>query len=155
MTAPGPPTSTATPTAPARAPTIGTTVARAATVASRRQIATLIKSYYASAVAGDGARACSLVYRSLARTFSQDLGQGGPRYLRGLRTCPKVLSKVFSDNHPQMAAYAAQLELREARVAGGLGIAVLASGQLPGRQIEVIREHGIWKTFALTDKELP
>jgi hypothetical protein len=127
----------------------------AAPTAVRRQVAALVKSYYASVADNDGARACSLVYPSLARTFSQDLGEGGPHYLHGLKTCATVVSKIFADNHPQLATYGAHLMVTDVRVKGGLGIAVLGSGRLPGRQIEVIREHGVWRIFALTDKELP
>lgn len=128
---------------------------QAAPAPVRRQIVALVEGYYSAAAKGDGARACSLVYRSLAKTFSQDLGQGGPRYLRGLSTCAAVLSRIFSDNHAQLAAYDSALTVPTVRVSKGLGIALLASGRLPGRQIETIREQGTWKIFALTDKELP
>jgi hypothetical protein len=127
----------------------------AANASDRRAITALIASYYAAAAAGDGAKACSLIYSTLAGTLPEDLAGAGPAYLRGTKTCPRIMSKLFEQNHLQFAAYSTKLEVSGIRLKSGRGLVVLGFKTLPGRQIEVGREHGVWKIFAVVDQELP
>jgi hypothetical protein len=129
---------------------------REAPPADRRAIVALVKSYYTAAVAGDGAKACSLFFSPLARTYPKDLAEGSTRpYLRGLTTCATVASKLFEQYHTQLSNDIATLKVADVRLAGKLGLAVLSFKGLPWRQVEVMREHRVWKMFSLLDSELP
>ncbi|MGA9285387.1 MAG: hypothetical protein WBV85_08085 [Solirubrobacteraceae bacterium] len=123
--------------------------------ADRRAITALSKIYYAAAVADDGAKACSLIASPIAKLYPQSLGVGGPPYLRGLKTCAEIVSKLFDQNHTQVRADAATLRVTNVRVEGKLGLAVLAFNGRPGRQMETIREHRSWKMLFPLDTELP
>jgi hypothetical protein len=127
----------------------------AASQSDRRIIAALVKRYYDVAVAGDGAKACALIDASLADSIPQELGDAGPHYLRGLNTCAEILSKMFEQNHLQLSTYAAKLQITGVRLSGTLGLVILGFKTVPGRQIEVIHDHGIWKMYSLLDHELP
>jgi hypothetical protein len=126
----------------------------AAGFAERKTIASLVKRYFVLANAGDGATACSMIVSSIARSVPEDLGgPAGPLYARGT-TCAVVLSKAFEHYHRQIAAHAATLEIADIRVKRGAGVAVLAFKKLPGREIHVAREGGVWKIEAILDAEL-
>ena len=127
----------------------------AASASERKAIVALVKSYFAAAASSDGAKACTLIYPSLAGTLPEDLAEAGPAYLRGTKTCPKIMSRIFAQNHAQFSAYAAKLDVADVRLLHGYGLVVLAFKTLPGRQIEIKREHGTWKLFAVVDRELP
>jgi hypothetical protein len=128
---------------------------QAANASDRRAIATLIRSYYTAAAAADGAKACSLIYSSLAKTLPEDLAGAGPAYLHGTKTCPKIMSKLFAQNHRQFVAYDAKLQIAGVRLKGDSGLVVLGFKSLPGRQIELQRDRGKWKIYAVVDRELP
>ena len=118
-------------------------------------IVALVKRYYRAAAAGNGAQACALVYAPLAKTFPEDLAQAGPYYLRGSKTCPIVVSKLFKQNHLQLSTYAARLQISDVRILENLGLVVMRFKGLPGRYVEVIRAHGSWWMYSLLDNEMP
>lgn len=122
---------------------------------TRQMIARLVVGYHAAAAREDGARACLLLYSTLAKAVPEDQGGPvGPPYLRG-GDCAAVMSKLFKHDHLQLAAYAARLKVAAVRVRGDRGFAVLSFKGLPGRQIAVEREHGVWKIDTLLNGELP
>lgn len=127
----------------------------AANTADRRAITSVVERYYAAVAREDGATACSVIVSSLANTVPEDLGRPpGPDFARG-NTCAVVMSKVFREFGRQLRAYAARLEVTGVRLEGDHGVAVLGFKSLPGRQIRVAREGGVWKMDALLDSELP
>lgn len=126
-----------------------------ATPRERHAIIALVKSYYAIAARGDGASACALIYVPLARNYPEELGEFGPRYLHGLKTCPAILSRMFEPNRLLLRRYRARLQVEAVRVASGIGIAFLTFKGLPTRKMEVIKEGGRWKMYAALDSELP
>lgn len=127
----------------------------AASATDRRAITALVKRYYAVAAAENGRSACSMIASSIAKSVPEDLGRApGPPYLHG-GTCAVVVSKLFFQNHRQLAIYASTLRVTGVRLIGNRGLAVLGFRTLPGRQIGVMRESGMWKIDALLDGELP
>lgn len=127
----------------------------APSVTDRRAITRLVKHYFAVAATEDGQTACSMIVASMARAVPEDLGQPpGPPYLRG-KTCAAVMSKLFKQNRRQLTVYSTMLEVTGVRLDRNRGVAVLGFTALPGRQIQVVREHGTWKIDALLDRELP
>jgi hypothetical protein len=127
----------------------------AADAIDEHAITALVKRYFATAVAHDGAAGCSMILSTVARSIPEDIGRPpGPPYLRG-NTCAAVVSKVFNVNHKQLGAYAAALRITGVRVDHDHGVAVLGFRMLPGREIRVERQGGAWKIEGLLDRELP
>jgi|GEM_PF-1484252 len=128
----------------------------AASPADERTIASLIKRYYAVALAGQGAKACSMIYSTLAESVPEDYGLSppGPPYMRGT-TCPAVLSLMFKHFHTELVAELPKLEVARVRLEGHRGLAVLRFGKAPQRQLQVAREGHVWKLASLLDSELP
>jgi hypothetical protein len=128
----------------------------AAGAADRQAVAAVVKRYYAAAAAGDGAKGCSLIYSIYAETIPENYGRppAGPPALRG-KTCAEVMSKVFKQRQPQLAADSATLKVTGARLEGNRGWALMSFKTMPARSILVHRERGAWKIYALLDSELP
>jgi hypothetical protein len=129
----------------------------AASATDTREVTALLKSYYAAALADDGAKACSMVYLTLANSVAEDQGKGSPGapYLKEGTTCPSVLKLLFQHFHKELSVEVPQLKVKRVRLRHGQGLAVLSFGKLPERQISVGRERHAWKLLTLVDSELP
>jgi hypothetical protein len=116
-----------------------------ASQADEQAITALVKRYYAVAAAGDGAKGCSLLYSTLAT----DLGEGqGP----SAQTCATAMSRVFKQQHRQLAAdEVATMVVVDVRVKGNLAIATVGFRTQPVGRINLKREHHTWKINALID----
>jgi hypothetical protein len=133
----------------------------AASTSDRRAVEALVKRYYATAAAGDGATACSLMTSRLAR--SSDLGEVveetypfAPNVppLDG-KSCVAIMSLLFGEDHRRLAADSATVQVIRVRVNGVRGLALLGFRTTPERQIGVEREHGFWRVDTVLDRELP
>lgn len=128
------------------------TYGHAANATDRRAITVLVKRYYAAAAAGDGAKACPLIYSLQAEAIPEDYGQSpGPTYARG-KTCAVVMSKIFKHSHGQVTG---TVEVTDARVSGSEAHALFGSSTIPASSILLRREHGAWKIDALLGQPLP
>jgi hypothetical protein len=115
--------------------------------ADKRAITAFVKRYYAAAAAGDGARACSLLYSTLAA----GLGEGQDQPLPS-RTCAAVVSLLFEQQRQRLAADdVATMTVVDVRIEGDDGIATLGFRTMPVGQFRVKRERGAWKVDALLD----
>ncbi len=111
------------------------------------QVAVLVKRYYAAAAAGDGARACALLFFALEESVAELYHWApGPRYLNGADSCQAVLSRVFAHFHAQLGIRPG-VEL--VRVEGKLAKALLIWPPLPPGYVEVRREGSSWKLDSL------
>lgn len=130
--------------------------AHAASTADKQAIASLIKRYYAAAVAENGAKACALLYSTFAEGVPEVYGQSppGPPYMRGT-TCPTVMTLYFKHFHRQLVAQAPVLQVSRVRLQEHHGFAVLTFGKMPERRIPVAREGRVWRVEALLDSPLP
>jgi hypothetical protein len=127
-----------------------------ASPSERRAISALIKNYYAIALAGDGARGCSLLYSTLAEAAVEDDAQPpGPPYMRGAKSCAEVLTLLFRHYHAQLTAEVPKLRVRQIRLREHSGFALLRFGALAERQISIGRERQTWKMNEIYDQELP
>jgi hypothetical protein len=126
----------------------------AATGAERSAIVALVKRYYAAAVAGDGARACTLLHSNIARAIPEDYGRLGPPYLRGGRTCAGVLVLLFKHYRRQLSSEVPHMKLTGVRLEGEEGFALLRFGKTPERQIALLREGSAWKIQAMIDEAM-
>lgn len=129
---------------------------RPASQSERRGVTALVKRYYGTALAGNGARGCSMLYSTLAEAAVEDDAQPpGPPYMRGARTCAAVLGLLFKHYHAQLAAEVPKLEVTHVRLQEHQGIALLRFGALAEREISVGREGHTWKLNEIYDQELP
>lgn len=122
----------------------------------RRAITALIKRYYAAALAGNGAAACSMLFSTLEESVPEDYGVSPPGqpYMKG-KTCPAVLDGVFRHFHPQLAAELPSLKVARMGVNGRHAMVILTFGKMPMREIPTSREGRIWRIGALLDTEVP
>ena len=129
----------------------------AASAADAQAVTALVKRYYATALAGDGTKACSMITSSLAEAIVEDFGHGsaGPSYLKTGTTCPAVMTLLFKHEHSLLVPEFAHLQVTRVRLIGHRGLAILRFGTLPERQIPVAREGHTWKIPGLLDTELP
>jgi hypothetical protein len=119
----------------------------AADPADRRALTALVGGYYAAAAAGQGERACGMLFFALAESVAEKYGRApGPRYLNGAETCQAVLSRVFAHFHTQ-------LQLRPTvalvHVEGSHARALLEWSALPAGYVEARREGAAWKLDSL------
>jgi hypothetical protein len=128
----------------------------AAAPSERRAIAALVKRYYANALAGNGARGCTMIYSTLAEAAPEDDGReaDAPAFSRGATSCAEVLSDLYRHYRPQLAAEVPKLVVTAVRLEEHHGWAYLRFGKLPERRISVQREGHLWKLSQIYDEEL-
>jgi hypothetical protein len=131
-------------------------VGHPASATDRQAVTTLIKHYYAIAIAGDGSRACAMLTANLAEAVAEDYGHGsaGPVYLSGGTTCPTVMKLLFEHDHAALLSAVPALRVTRVRLSGRNGLAIIGFGAVE-RQVSVAREGRTWKVAALLDSELP
>lgn len=95
-----------------------------ASPADWRAIGAAVKRYYKIALADDGASACAMFARSLARSILIEYGRYGPAFLHG-STCAGIMSKLFRHRRIEVVAVAATQKLIDVRLEGDHGYAVL------------------------------
>jgi hypothetical protein len=125
-----------------------------------RTVVRLVRLYYKAGVAGDGARACALIYRPIAK--SRDFASVVPKAYASVsgsslfsdKSCAEVESVLFELNRRTLLAGVGDVTVASLRVKGDHGIALLAFKTMPEREIAVEREHGRWRIDALLDGEI-
>lgn len=130
-----------------------------ASAPDKRTIAALIKRYYAVALFGDGAKACAMLYSTIAESLPEDYGSEtgqppGPPYMRG-KTCPAIMTGLFRHFHAQLTVEVPKLRVVRVHLEEHHGVALLNFGALPERTISFAREGHVWKMNEMIDAELP
>lgn len=122
---------------------------RVAPRADRQAIEGLVKRYYAAAAAGDGARACPLLYPSVAA----GLGETDPGGAGG--GCSAVMTRLFRQQRAQLAADdVATMVVVAVRIGSSRGAATVGFRKAPVGIIYVKRDRRAWKIDSLLDTEL-
>jgi hypothetical protein len=127
-----------------------------ASAAANSAIRAILRDYYAIAVAGDGAKACSMLVSGFARSIPTDFGRPpGPPALRG-NTCPVVMSKLFAQQHKLLVAEAPNMKITRVRVQGSQALVFLAFPTTPEpRDMGLEHEAGTWRLTGMIDTSLP
>jgi hypothetical protein len=113
-------------------------------------IATSVKSYFAASAQENGARACSLIAKSLATGLATSSGTSGNT------ACAKAMTTILAQEHAQLAAdEVATMTVITARVKNSLALAVFGFRQQPEREILLQHEGRTWRIDALTPSQLP
>jgi hypothetical protein len=117
-----------------------------------KELTALVRSYEADSATGDGAAACALMYRLLARTIPESYGRPpGPPALRGT-TCQAVMDKLFRQLHKQLIR---KFQIMGVRVKGNLAYVLMGAPTLPAGYMSLKREAGSWKISAMLSGPLP
>jgi hypothetical protein len=129
------------------------TVGVPASPAAAKTIAAVVKRYYAVAVTGNGAKACSMMARSFARSVVVDYGKFGAPYLHGAKSCAEIASREFAHSRRMITAaiYITAVHLEHPDRA----YALFGSRTAPAGFIAVVREGGMWKVDALLGRVMP
>jgi hypothetical protein len=129
------------------------TYGRPAGPADAGAIAALVKSYYRASTGGDGARACSLLYGTLASGLAT---QASSSVSGAHDTCSTNMSVLLRQQHQRLIAEnPATMLVTAVRVRGSIGLAVLGFRKMPESQMLVEREGARWKIDALFDSLVP
>lgn len=127
----------------------------AAGPADARAITALVKRYYAVALAGDGAKGCSMFTPTFVQAIPLDYGKLGPVYLRrAAGTCPAVMSLLFRHEHHKLSGEIPRMQVVRVSVHGTQGVAFLRFGRLHERSISELREGRKWRIASVLDGEL-
>jgi hypothetical protein len=128
-----------------------------ASAADKRAVAAMIEVYYKIAENEEGAKACSMIYLSLAEGVAEDYGHGsaGEHYLSSGRTCPQVMTLLFKHFHAVLTIELPLLKVSKVLLVQHHGLAVLTFGKLPEREISIRKEGPTWKVQQLLDSEVP
>jgi hypothetical protein len=122
-------------------------------VVERAAISRIVKRYYAAAMAGEGAVACSMLLPAYAHSIPEDYGQdGGPSYLHGGKTCAAVMSMLFKHSHEELAE---AVYIAEVRVDHATAQVVLASRKMRASSISLTHGTGSWKVQEMLGQPLP
>jgi hypothetical protein len=128
------------------------TYGKRADQADMRAVTALIKRYYATAAAGDGAKACPLLYSTLATGLTE--GQGHS-VRSASKACAAIVSRLLEQQHERLAGDdVATMVVVDVHVKGDLGVAVLGFRTVPMSTMLLKRERGAWKIDALFDSEI-
>jgi hypothetical protein len=124
--------------------------------ASEARVATaLVKRYYADAAAGDGAKACLLIYTLFAEAIPEDYGQPpGPPALRG-KSCAVVMTKLFAQEHERLLADSASMRVTGVRVLGNQGRVLLGFTTTPASYLLLHKQRGGWRISGTIAVALP
>jgi hypothetical protein len=129
-------------------------VGHPASAADTKAIEALVKRYYAVAVTGNGAKACSMMARGFARGVPVDYGKFGPPYLHGLKTCAAIVSLQFKHFRSRITSAIRFTAVHQDNNADR-AYALFGSRTTPAGFIDVNRENGVWKIGALLGGPMP
>jgi hypothetical protein len=125
----------------------------AASPADAHAIESLVKNYYAASLAGDAARACSMLYSNLASGLAAQQSQpvhGTPN------ACAGPMSVLLRQQRARLISEEiSTMMVVGVRVKGNLGLAVLGFKKTPESEIVLEREGHTWKIDALVDTYMP
>lgn len=120
--------------------------------ADRQAITTLVRRYYAAAVADDGAAACSMLTPTFVKAIPGDYGRyPGPPYLRG-KTCATVMTKMMRHSQAQASNDFAVTAVRSHE---NVAYALIGSTVLPASFLQLERVGGSWRVSSLLGSALP
>lgn len=122
-----------------------------AAVGSERQaLITLVKRYYAAAVAEDGAAVCSLLAPFIAESVAEKIGHSPA--LRGT-TCAVVMSKLLKLQHRALVGKSATLKQASVRILGNRALTAVSFSApiVEVRQLAERRIAGGWRLLFLLD----
>jgi hypothetical protein len=132
------------------------TYGKSASPADTRAVRKLVQSYYAAALAADGATACSLLHANLAANLAHAAGPDPRKSSResAREACVRFMSTLLAQQHQRLADGVPTMLVTSVHVKGDVGLAVLGFRSMPEAEIAVEREGHQWKVDALLDSDV-
>jgi hypothetical protein len=123
--------------------------------ADRRAMLGLIGRYYAAAAAGDGARACSMLYALTIESILEEHHHDAGPVARQRDTCRRVMSGLFRQRRRELQEDIARpYNVLSLQVQGNRGYALVrfpAKHELREVQLRLHRDQGGWKMAVALD----
>jgi hypothetical protein len=132
---------------------VAMTFGHAAGAQDTAAVSALLRLYYRAAAAGDGRRACALLYWLFAESTVEEQNSGKPR--RDRRTCAQIAAKVFRLHHDELVEDAKAIDVAVLRVSGKRGLARVLFGAGRERLVPVELDRGAWRMDTLLDNGAP
>lgn len=121
--------------------------------ADAREVASVVKSYYAAAATSDGTKACELLSVSIGAGLA---ASQGPSTANEGRRCASGAADLFKEQHQRLVRdNVTTMMVTSVRVKGDLGLAVLGFKTVPEGEILVQREGRAWRIADLLDSQMP
>jgi len=121
--------------------------------AESQTIASVVKSYLATAANKDGTKGCSLLASPLATVLAEE---GNQPQTGSSRACASSLSRLFKQQHAYLAAEdVSTMVVTGVHVHGSAGVVTLGFKASPESSILLQREDHTWKINALFNNTLP
>jgi hypothetical protein len=122
---------------------------RVAAAASR-----LVRSYYAAAASGDGARACALMSSPLAESVVEAYGSQAETVGAGAETCAQVTSDIFRHEQERLRQANAALRVVEVRtMQREASVRIAVRGSRKSQYMLLVSERGAWKVGKVLPSE--
>lgn len=113
----------------------------AASGAQATAVAATVRRYLATAAAGNGDAACSLLVPGVADSLPREYGTLGAPYLHGARTCQAVLTRMFRHRRRELGA---PIDVTGILARGKSAYVLVASAAMPVSTVAARLEHGRW-----------
>jgi len=114
----------------------------------------LVRSYYAAAAAGDGARACALMSSGLAESVVEAYGSKTETVGSGRETCAQVSAGIFRHEHERLRRADAALRVVEVRtMQREASVRIAVRGSRKSQYMLLVSERGAWKVGKVLPSE--
>jgi hypothetical protein len=111
----------------------------------RRAIVALVRRYYETAAAGDGAKACSMLDPLMVEAVKEGRNGGsGPQSPPG-STCAQIMTSLFQRRHRELVEDVAAFRIAVVQQHGNRAMALTDFSPTRLWQVLVRRTHGVWR----------
>ncbi|HEX3692374.1 MAG TPA: hypothetical protein VHU13_03435 [Solirubrobacteraceae bacterium] len=118
--------------------------------ADARAVAALLRRYYAVAIKGDAATACTMIDRIVIDRLeegSEEETRRAPNWAprSASEACQRTMSATFAKRHRELVKDVTAFRVETVQQRGNHAVALIVSGPERILQVSVRREHGIWR----------
>jgi hypothetical protein len=125
----------------------------APTLGQARLFRSIVERYEVAASVADGEAFCKTLQTRVARAAPAEFGTApGPAYLRGDRTCARVVSDLLKHMHRRPSRPPIVTRIR---VGAEKALVLIGSPMIAASYITLEREHGRWRIAGLMPSGLP
>jgi hypothetical protein len=132
---------------------IAMTFGHAADAQDMAVVSALLRNYYRVAAAGDGGKACALLYGLFVESTVEEhnsVRRGGDR-----QTCAQIAANTFRRHHAELVEDTKAIDLTVLRVKRKRGLARVLYGATRERLVPLELDRGVWRMDTLIDNGAP
>jgi hypothetical protein len=124
-----------------------------------QKIGTVVSGYYRVALADEGSRACSMLYRTTLESIPEQVvlpSRAGVESSSEEHTCRALMASLFSSHHRSIAAEQSTMKVTHIRIAAARALVVMSFATTPEpRTMQLGLEDGKWKIKQPLDSGMP